>query len=123
MPRLADRPNLDQLKKQAKDLLVLCRRRVPAAFARLRAYLPIAAAKRDDAIAALGVRLHDAQSCLAREYGFASWADLRSFVEAQAFAKADRPAAILAWLRLIYPGQVFALPDEKAQAAGGERTR
>ena len=88
MSRLPARPNLDHLKKQAKDLLALYRRRDPASLARLRAALPAAAAKSDDAIMILGLRLHDAQSCVAREYGFASWLDLRSFVEARA---ATRP--------------------------------
>lgn len=83
MQRLPERPNLDHLKKQAKDLLALYRNGDPAAIARFRDALPPAASKDDATIANLGLRLHDAQSCVAREYGLLSWADLRSFVEAR----------------------------------------
>jgi hypothetical protein len=106
MPRLPHRPNLDHLKKQAKDLLALYRKGDAAALARFRAALPAAAAKSDEAIASLGLRLHDAQSCLAREYGFASWADLKSFVAARLPLEIDKSAAVLAWLRLVYPGHI-----------------
>ena len=52
------------------------------------------------------MRLHDAQSCLARSYGFASFADLRAYVEAEADARGDRAARMLRWLGLIYAGEV-----------------
>ena len=77
---LPHRPDIGHLKKQAKELLALCRGNDPAATARFREALPAAAGKSDATIAALGLRLHDAQSCIAREYGFASWADLQGFV-------------------------------------------
>ena len=83
MKRLPDRPNLDQLKRQAKDLLAAYRGGDVDAFSRFRDALPVAARKDDAALAALGLRLHDAQSCVAREYGFVSWADLSSFVHAR----------------------------------------
>ncbi|MGE0024739.1 MAG: hypothetical protein AB7S70_14040, partial [Hyphomicrobium sp.] len=70
MKRLPARPDLGQLKKQAKDLLALYRRGEPEAFARFRDTLPAAAGKNDEAIATLALRLHDAQSCVAREHGF-----------------------------------------------------
>jgi ankyrin repeat protein len=104
--RLPDRPNLDHLKKQAKDLLAQYRRGDPDAMARLRAALPAAAGKDDAAIARQQLRLHDAQSCIAREYDFASWADLRTFVAARAARPADRDAPLLAWLRLVYGGDI-----------------
>ncbi len=106
MKRLPDRPNLGQLKKQAKDLLALYRSGDPTAIARFRNALPAAAAKDDQAIAALGLRLHDAQSCVAREYGFASWADLAGFVAARNAHAADPAAAIHNLLRLIYAGDI-----------------
>jgi ankyrin repeat protein len=106
MQRLPERPNLDHLKKQAKDLLALYRNRDPAAIARFRTALPAAAGKDDAMIANLGLRLHDAQSCVAREYGFPSWADLRSFVEACVARRDDRAASPLGWLRLVYAGHV-----------------
>jgi ankyrin repeat protein len=105
MNRLPPKPDLDHLKRQAKDLLALYRRGDPTALARFREALPAAARKDDAAIANLGLRLHDAQSCVAREYGFASWADLRTFVAARAASGADRAALTLAWLRLVYSGE------------------
>ena len=84
MPRpLPDRPNLEQLKKQAKSLLHAAvagdtdaRRRFGAlpAFAGVPEVPPGALA------------LHDAQSVIAREYGFASWSALREEVEARALS-------------------------------------
>ncbi|MGN6519968.1 MAG: ankyrin repeat domain-containing protein [Dokdonella sp.] len=84
MTRLPQRPDLDQLRKQAKELLAAYRAGERDAFDRLRASLPAAQARDDAAIAALGLRLHDAQSCLAREYGFPSWAQLKQYVETHA---------------------------------------
>src|ERR1700728_2097330 len=100
MNRLPDRLNLDHLKKQAKDLIRLYRNRDPASIARFRRALPAAAASSDDEIAALGLRLHDAQSCVARDHGFASWTDLRRYVETQSASRNDRSGRVLHWLRL-----------------------
>ena len=72
MNPLPDRLNLDHLKKQAKQLLRLYRSRDTAAMARFRSALPAAAGSSDDQLLSLGLRLHDAQSCIAREHGFAS---------------------------------------------------
>jgi Lon protease-like protein len=77
---LPPRPHLDHLKSQAKDLLDAHRRGDPEAFARIRAAVPAFAHKSDDAIAKGPFALHDAQSAIAREYGFASWAELRAKV-------------------------------------------
>ena len=77
MIALPANPNLEQLKKQAKELLRLYRSGDVAAIARFRAALPAVAGKPHAEIAASGSRLHDAQSCLAREYGFPSWQDLK----------------------------------------------
>jgi ankyrin repeat protein len=106
MSRLPDRSNLDHLKKQAKDLIHRYRDRDPEAIARFRHALPTAADRSDDEIASLGLRLHDAQSCVARDYGFASWADLKRYVEAQSAARTDRADRVLHWLRLVYSGDV-----------------
>lgn len=104
--RLPARPDIGHLKKQAKDLLALYRSNDPAAFQRFRGALPAATGKSDATLAALGLRLHDAQSCIAREYGFASWADLRGFAIARR-AQADDPGkALLHWLGLVYAGDI-----------------
>jgi hypothetical protein len=60
------RPNLDQLKHQAKDLLHAIKRGDPAAVAGLHKHHP-------ERIEAAGAKLADAQLTLARSYGVASW--------------------------------------------------
>lgn len=64
--RLPVRPDLEQLKHQAKDLLRAIRRGDPAAVADLREHHP-------DAIAPAAARLADAQLVLARSYEAVSW--------------------------------------------------
>ena len=68
MPYLPVRPDLDQLRHQAKDLLHAAQRGDPAAAARIRTVSD-------------RVTLSSAQLALAREYGFASWARLKLEVE------------------------------------------
>lgn len=79
-PQFPARPNLEQLKHQAKDLLRAARAHDPAALARFRT-LPALAAVSDAAFATTPPALHDAQSVLAREHGFPSWNALRERVE------------------------------------------
>lgn len=88
---LPARPNLDQLKRQAKDLHHSAREKDLAALQRFRA-LPALAAKTDAEITALHFALHDAQSVIAREYGFPSWKALRDRVE-ELTLKFDEAAA------------------------------
>ena len=76
---LPDHPDLDNLKKQAKALLRAARQSDAAAWQRLRALPAFAAAPINPA----DVALHDAQSVIAREHGFASWNALREEVEAR----------------------------------------
>jgi hypothetical protein len=63
------RPDLDQLKHQAKDLLRAIRRDDPAALAELRKHHPAPMESGD-------TKLADAQLTLARAYGAPSWARL-----------------------------------------------
>lgn len=75
MPKpLSERPNLDHLREQAKDLLRDFRRGDEAAVLRFREGLPAFQA-------GLDAKLHDAQSVVAREYGFPSWIKLTAAVE------------------------------------------
>lgn len=111
MPQLPDRPNIDHLKNQAKDLLAAYRSGDGHALERFRNALPTMAGKDDTEISALGLRLHDAQSCVAREYGFSSWADLSSFVLASNTHSADRNKRVLNWLRLVYAGDIAGGTD------------
>jgi hypothetical protein len=79
---LPARPNLEQLKKQAKSLLDGAKARDPDALRRF-AILPALSGKSLDEIGAADLALHDAQSALAREHGFASWNALREEVESR----------------------------------------
>jgi ankyrin repeat protein len=75
LQQLPERPNLEQLKKQAKSLLHAARTQDAAALKRFQAVLRGRSVNQDT------VALHDAQFVLAREYGFQSWNDLREHVE------------------------------------------
>ena len=68
MPQLPDRPNLDQLRRQARELHRAAARGDTPALGRLHAVSP-------------RVTLSTAQLALAREYGFPSWNRLRSEVQ------------------------------------------
>jgi ankyrin repeat protein len=76
--QLPPRPNLEQLKKQAKALLKDVLAAVPDAVARIRQNHPRAQHLKPE------IALADAHLVIAREYGFASWAALRQNVLAQA---------------------------------------
>ena len=81
MPReLPARPNLEQLKKQAKSLLYAAQAHDRDALRRFAA-LPAFSGKSIDEIEAADLALHDAQSVIAREHGFPSWPALREEVE------------------------------------------
>jgi hypothetical protein len=107
---LNERSNLDHLRKQAKDLLRLYRGQDPVAFARLRAALPAARGRNDAALAALQLRLHDMQSCVAREHGIASWNELKDTVQLLRARAQDAAARRLYWLQLVYGGDVTGGP-------------
>jgi hypothetical protein len=79
------RPDLDQLRRRAKDLAKAARQGEPAALARVADY------RRPGAPITLAL----AQLALAREYGFASWPRLREAVEASAEATSQRVSAFL----------------------------
>jgi ankyrin repeat protein len=82
---LPARPSLEQLKKQAKELLESITRKDASATALLRRHHP-AGQKENQTFA-----LHDAQLVLARQYGFISWPKLKEAVERRT---ADLPARI-----------------------------
>ena len=73
--RLPARPSLEQLRKQAKNLLRDYRAGDAGAATRVRAVLPRAVD------GGSGLALADAQFVLAREYGFQSWAALVHHVD------------------------------------------
>ncbi|ADB49316.1 ankyrin repeat domain-containing protein [Conexibacter woesei] len=88
-------PSLEQLRKQAKELLRACRRGDADAAARIATVADRGAPPRPAALGDRGAssgpaapagrgaapKLADAQLAIAREHGFASWPRLRSYVE------------------------------------------
>jgi hypothetical protein len=78
--QLPERANLEQLKKQAKSLLHEARAKNPVALRRFQT-LPALARKSIAELGAMSLALHDAQSVIAREYGFKSWNEFREHVE------------------------------------------
>ena len=71
--RLPEHPSLEQLRKQAKDLLHDYRSGVPFAIAEVHRF-----ERNPDATA---FALNDAQRVIARAHGFASWPKLKAFVD------------------------------------------
>ena len=111
--QLPERPNLEQLKRQAKDLLRSAREHDAAALQRFR-ILPTFANLSDVELARRPLALHDAQSVIGREYGFDSWRALHErvdeltiefaaavdqFIEAATDGRSDRAERLLA----LYP--------------------
>jgi ankyrin repeat protein len=72
--------NLEQQKKQARELLLAIRSGNTDALARLRRHHTRWTALDESAIRQM-VSLHDAQFVLAREQGFASWPKLKAYAE------------------------------------------
>jgi hypothetical protein len=91
--------NLEQQKKQARDLLRAMRSGNADAFSRLRRHHARWEALDEGTVRQL-VSLHDAQFVLAREQGFASWPKLKAYAE-----PSSRPGhtrlfvADLAWIK------------------------
>jgi ankyrin repeat protein len=82
--QLPERPDLEQLKRQAKELLRSARANDPVALERFR-ILPAFSSRSDAELGRAALALHDAQSVIAREYGFDSWNVLRERVEELTF--------------------------------------
>jgi hypothetical protein len=80
-PSLPSAPSLEQLRKQAKDLLRAHRAGDPQAVARVAAHEP-----------GEPLKLTGAQHVVAREHGFPSWARLKAYVERVAAARRPVPA-------------------------------
>ena len=80
MVTLPPRPNLDHLRRQARDLLRAARAGDDAATARIGAVSG-------------RLTLADAQLAVAREYGFASWARLAAEVQARTMDLAQQVEA------------------------------
>jgi ankyrin repeat protein len=104
MKQLPQSPDLSHLKKQAKDLLRAFQQSDPSAIARFRVSLPSAAGLSPAQLAAQPLRLHDAQSLIAREYGFASWGELKTYVDWKSAGQKTTAADRERWVNLVYEG-------------------
>jgi hypothetical protein len=99
---LPERPHLDVPRRESRELLARWRAGDPEALARIRQRHPKFARADAPAVAAAALRLSDAQLVIAREYGFAHWAELKQRVDANTIARAladairadDRDAAV-----------------------------
>lgn len=79
---LTAHPHLDHFKHQARDLQRAQRAGDPAANQRIREFHPRLRGASEEAIASARFTLADAQSTIAREYGFPSWTKLRAYLDA-----------------------------------------
>jgi len=79
--QLPPRPNLEQLKKQSKDLRQAQRSASPEAATRIGEYLPRLADSSEQEILAADISLQEAQHVIAGEYGFKNWNWLQAVVE------------------------------------------
>lgn len=99
MKTLPASPDISRLKKQSKQLLKAARAENSEAIARFVEALP---SLRDGVAPTANVlRLHNAQSVIAREYGFPSWPQLKRYVE---WKRGDRAERLASWLRLVLEG-------------------
>jgi hypothetical protein len=105
--RLPARPSLEQLRKQAKDLLRDYRAGHPSAIERFRA-----AGMRTDPNDSSEMRLADAQFAVARQYGFDTWPKLVHHIEALA------PAARLERFNQITHDLIAVVRSEDRDALG-----
>ena len=79
--KLPAHPDLTHLKHQAKDLISGKLAHDPAAYQRILEFHPRFRNADDAEIGAAKFALSDAQFAIAREYGFASWAQLKARVD------------------------------------------
>ena len=90
--------NLEQQKKQVRELLRAIRAGNEAAISRLRRH-PSRWTTVDEATLRQLVALHDAQFVLAREQGFASWPKLKAYSEPSSHPRHTRLfVADVAWI-------------------------
>lgn len=74
-------PNIEQYKKQAKDLLKACKACDPEALQRITKYHPRLAKHSDSEISRVKMSLADTQLAIAHEHGFESWPKFSKHIE------------------------------------------
>ncbi len=95
---LPPKPSLEQLKKQAKDVLSAHSKRSPGCLPVLRLLREFKGLT-DEAIFEAGLKLADAQFALAMHYGFPTWTALVREVEGRKAGLSERASRIWAQLR------------------------
>ena len=105
MPTLPGNPNLDQLRRQAKELVRDARAGDRGAVARIRAVSG-------------EITLTGAQLAIAREYGLASWPALRAEVQARTRSLEEMVEAFLAASVGYRVGRAARLLEEHPEIAG-----
>ncbi len=93
---LPSNPNLDQYRKQAKDLLKAWKAAGVEVLRRFRQFHPRLARLSGDAFRSAAIVLADAQLVVAREHGFESWPKFASHIDAIRNARLPVPAFELA---------------------------
>jgi ankyrin repeat protein len=101
MSSLAAFPDLSHLKKQAKQLLRGAHAGDVSALERFSKSLPALRGIQLSSAVARELRLHDAQSVVAREYGFPSWPSLKRSVD---WVRSNRTERLRQWFEWIYEG-------------------
>ncbi len=109
---LPAKPSIEQLKKQAKDLLTAHADRSPTCLSVLR-HLHRFKDSPDQAVFAATLKLADVQFALAMEYGFTIWDELVRHLEGRQLGLGERAAR--AWARLRKSGDLAGI-------LGGEAT-
>lgn len=85
---LPERPHLDVPKREARELLDLCKQCNHDALERIRRRHPKFKNATDEAAIAASLQLSDAQFVVAREYGLSNWAALKQRIGAHSAANA-----------------------------------
>jgi uncharacterized protein (TIGR03067 family) len=127
---LPARPNLEHLRRQAKELLSALASRETAAAETIQKYLPSAKKLGLAQVLKNHYRLADAQSAIARKTGFAAWPHLARHVEqlralegTWSFARLEvdgsmMPAGALAASRILIDGDRFRSESPEASYEG-----
>ena len=118
---LPERPDLDQLRRRAKELRDAARRGDAAAWERFARHHPSA---RQDAVS-----LAAAQLVIARELGFSSWPRLKAAIDADAVSRREVSAFVTASVegRLRQASDIFradpSIAEPQPAHRGGARRR
>ena len=113
MTELSPKPNLEQLKKQAKDLLKAHKASNPEAVKRIQTHLPRLARLLERDILRAKFTLQDAQHIIAREQGFRNWRELYAAATAPNLsdASSEETDSETDWQTRFY--QIYRLEDHQ----------